>query len=80
MDNSAVGAIANNYLRKGTSRNEGLEDIKEFGFNDAHNFGILPGSEGDYSSHKIIDDCADRVNANYESCHVGETIIPALKE
>lgn len=28
----------------------------------------------------LIDNEADRVNANYESCHVGETIIPALKE
>ena len=29
---------------------------------------------------QLIDSDASRVNANYESCHVGETIIPALKE
>lgn len=29
---------------------------------------------------QLIDSDASRVNANFESCHVGETIIPALKE
>jgi hypothetical protein len=29
---------------------------------------------------QLIDSNASRVNANFESCHVGETIIPALKE
>jgi hypothetical protein len=30
--------------------------------------------------HKIVDDDASRVKASYESCHVGERIIPAIKE
>lgn len=30
--------------------------------------------------HKIIDDDASSVKAHYESCHVGERIIPAIKE
>ena len=29
---------------------------------------------------QLIDSDASKVNANFESCHVGETIIPALKE
>ena len=30
--------------------------------------------------HKIIDCDADKVKASYESCHIGETVIPAIKE
>lgn len=33
-----------------------------------------------YGNQYLILDDATRVNANYESCHVGETIIPAIKE
>jgi hypothetical protein len=28
----------------------------------------------------LIDEKAGRVNADFSSCHVGETIIPAIKE
>jgi hypothetical protein len=32
------------------------------------------------TNNDLIDEKAGRVNADFSSCHVGETIIPAIKE
>ena len=70
---SNLGAYAERYLKNSLRKDQrqGLHDINNFQVDDefTHN-----------SHHKIIDADADRVNASYESCHVGETIIPAIKE
>jgi hypothetical protein len=47
--------------------------------NTADAYGV--GFTNENSRHqKIIDDDASSVKAHYESCHVGERIIPAIKE
>lgn len=52
---------------------------KQF-FDDDHQNDILCIDDQDDYENKLIDDDATRTSANWESCHVGETIIPALKE
>lgn len=52
---------------------------KQF-FDDDHQNDILCIDDEDDYENKLIDDDATRTSANWESCHVGETIIPALKE
>jgi hypothetical protein len=63
-------------LKHGLLDRKDEEGNNEFGFEDGHIFGI----KGAATAANLIDEHADKVNANYESCHVGETIIPALKE
>ena len=60
----SLGAYANHFLQSDLSN-----DDSSIGFGD-----------NGRQHHKIVDDDASRVKAHYESCHVGERIIPAIKE
>ena len=42
--------------------------------------GIEIKSNNGIRNDDLIDQSAGRVNADFQSCHVGETIIPAIKE
>lgn len=73
---SGVGALADEYLNDNVKANIN----RNF---DTYNFEHLDDDDECETSrvrHNIIDKDADRVSANYESCQVGETYIPALSE
>lgn len=77
-----VGTYLNNDFHNEDSTfdaNKESSANKEFFGDDLQNDMLCIKDEDDYENN-LIDDDATRTSANWESCHVGETIIPALKE
>ena len=84
-----INSLAASYLANNQNKDQfGDEDYSnEFlhGDQQTNDMLCIDGSSrhsghGRNNDNQLIDSDASRVNANYESCHVGETIIPALKE
>lgn len=89
LSTTSLGDIADNYLKNGNTEDDKLfsddyrGSAKEFLGDDRRQDAMLcieDDHAGKYGNQYLIQDDATRVNANYESCHVGETIIPAIKE
>lgn len=83
---NSLGDIAGNYLLSGNTDKENIYEQASASpsqiFDDKQDDLLCidqnPGSQSRRAY--LIDDDATRVNANYESCTVGETIIPAVSE
>lgn len=80
----ALNGIAASYLRK-NHYNDGFDQTNDFSNqfledDKLQNDILCIDNRHERKSDQLIDSDATKVNANFESCHVGETIIPALKE
>jgi hypothetical protein len=86
LANDGINSIAASYLAKNNFNDERFGDCgdysNQFLQNDKLQNDILciDNARHNRRDDQLIDSDASRVNANFESCHVGETIIPALKE
>jgi hypothetical protein len=84
LGSSGIKALGDAYLEdNGNQAN--LDALSNIGFSQdnlssRNNLQDQRCSGSQASRHNFIDQDADRVNASYESCQVGETYIPALKE
>ena len=83
---SSIGKNFMNYSNRKTGlgingANDGSAQLSKFLDTDRSNNDVLCiSNHGRRNNNPIIDASASNVQADFESCHVGETIIPALKE
>ena len=85
LANNGLRSIAKEYLDEAQPFDDdrfGYDYTNQFYDGDKYQNDILCIDRENHirNDDQLIDSDASRVNANYESCHVGETIIPALKE
>lgn len=89
LASSGLASLGNNFLNYGCKKgaynlngaNDGSAALGKFLDSDRQNDSVLCiTNHGRQNNNPIIDSAASNVQADFESCHVGETIIPALKE